>query len=670
MRIFVITAITVVLTGIAPLHGSDWVFTGSAPGRHRGPVTAVIHTSTIILSAGEDGFIEKWNARNGSPLERFQVSPHRISAMAERPDSNEICIVESDDLGSWRISAWDYQERTRLFTVQLQDHISHISYSAGGNIIIAARTGRTGLIMFDASSGTEIQAPAALTGTVGLAVTGRSERNMVVYQPSGSLSYWDLETSGQTNRFNVPQNLFSPVLFSNNRFLAGLNAQGLSIVSAVSGELIAVDNSIPDGSLLLGINDDLLCLVQRPDASIELYRFTIDRSGRLVSQGHSNLFVSGPASDIRITSIAFNSTAPASSALALGTVDGSVITAGMNGRGRLLSAADQLHIVDADVSGSTIAFIAENGMIGYIPLNFNQLNPRMRIHTEQNDIPFSNITAFTGEDGSTGQFIFWQDRNIRIMPMIRSSNPGEEAQILESITLQSPLRSAASYGGKVLFLDSAGNITVIDPPAGDAGGPAFTFFSVGLMDAAFIDPNQLIIGRSVVADNSPFLLINISTGETVPLPYPSQAAVTLHRGTSDIYAVVISPRQETGSTQTFILQLNLANIHESVRLYDFEGEDTAFSLVQTADGFAATIGGEGAAIYASGVSLQLDRTAGFPSKLINGGAEANGRYLINLDKDGTIAWHDSLSGRLLAVFRLHPNGWSLQTERRTINGGY
>jgi hypothetical protein len=61
----------------------------------------------------------------------------------------------------------------------------------------------------------------------------------------------------------------------------------------------------------------------------------------------------------------------------------------------------------------------------------------------------------------------------------------------------------------------------------------------------------------------------------------------------------------------------------------------------------------------------LDRTSGLPLKLIDGGS-----FLISLDRDGSICWHDTHDGKLLAIFRLQPGGWTLQTERRTINGRF
>jgi hypothetical protein len=134
-----------------------------------------------------------------------------------------------------------------------------------------------------------------------------------------------------------------------------------------------------------------------------------------------------------------------------------------------------------------------------------------------------------------------------------------------------------------------------------------------------------------------------------------------------MYAVAVSSQPEqsgSGGTTTSILQLNLAD-RTTVRLVDYDGEDSQFSLAESSGGLAATIGGEGAAIYSASNVQNLERTAGLPRRLLN-----SGQYLINLDMDGSILWHDSGSGKLLAVFRLRSSTWTLQTEQRTISGSF
>ena len=653
------------LAGTAPVQGQDWVFTGAVP-KHRGTVNAVVHKGDTILSAGEDGYLEIWNPRSAAAVQRFQVSPYSIAAMAGRPNREEVCIVESDGQGQYRISAWNYKEHRKIFSQGFGDSVNHISYSAGGTFIIAARTGRTGLTLIDSASGNSLRTPSSLLGIVSLAVTGRSERNMAVYHSSGILSYWDLETGRETSRLETPANFASSVLFSNSRFFAGVNAQGLAVIHATTGEILGRDSAVPADSLLCAADDTLICLVRKPDSPAELYRYSIDRNGRLASGGKANIAAAGMSRDDRFT--AFDAFGSGFGSIVLGTASGSVIIAGTDGRAQILASGEQTPVIDAAVSGETLAFLAGNGTIGFIPLNYSQLPAGRLIRMERNSEGSNRITAFAGENGETGRFIFWQNKNNQVQPVIRSQSAGSPKTELSVTMLKSPISSAASFAGKILFMDATGNLTVI-VPFGENKGSLFNYFSVGLMDAGFIDGERLIIGRSAVSGNTPFMIINISTGETVPLPHPSQAVITIHRGlTNSLYAAIIlaqSSANEPEGIRTAVLRLNLTNIANSAKLIDFQGEDTQFSLVETPSGVAATIGGEGASIYTSGGTQKLDASSGIPVKLINGD-----QFLISLDSDGNLAWHDSRSGKLLAVFRLQPDRWTLQTERGIINGQF
>jgi hypothetical protein len=492
----------------------------------------------------------------------------------------------------------------------------------------------------------------------------------------------------------------SPALFSNNRYLAGVNAQGLAVVHVTSGEILGRDGSIPNGSLLCADGDDFICLVQKNNTPspmsampAELYRFTIDSGGRLVMR--KNFSITGFSAGSRFTAVG-SGTGNASAFF--GTSDGSLVTASSDGRSRLLFSKEQTLITDAAVSGSTVAFISENGYIGFIPLDYQQLFEESAIHTEKNDGTYNRVVAFnagTEQDAAlsdslgAGQFILWHDRNARLQPAIYSSGTGNRFRTVNRINARSPVHSISSFDGKILFLDTTGNLSVIAPFADK--NPLFTFFSVGLMDAAFIDGGQIMLGRSAVSGNTPFMTINLNTGETVPLPHSSQAATALYRGGSgSIYAVTVSsqpaedlqPLGETTGIRTNVILLDSANgsaganstganstganAAASIKLIDFQGEDTQFSLAESPGGYvgiiAATIGGEGA-IYSSGGIQKLDRTAGLPHRLLEGGL-----YLVSLDRDGNIAWHDCWNGRLAAVFSLHPSGWTLRTEKRTISG--
>jgi len=673
------------LAGIVNISGNDWAFTGITPGGHRGAVTAIIHKGNTVISAGEDGFLEIWDTGSGNTggiagraTERFQISMYGITAMAQRPGKDEISVVESDGLGQHRVSAWNYRERRNLFTLHFRDPIRYITYSTGGNFIIAAGTGRNSLVFIDPASGGFLRSPESLTGIITLAVTGRSDRNMVVYLPSGELSYWDIASGNKAGHFNVPTGLNSPAFFGNNRYLAGMNREGLAVVNAVSGELQARENSIPADSVLFTSGDDLFCLIQKRTEA-ELRRYTIDNTGRLAALGRFTL----PA--VRYTSAAFNG--GTAGYAVLGTSAGAVtlVTLGAQAQDtadvRTLAVNEKTTVTDIAVSGSAIALLTGSGAAGFINIDYNVFTNGIKLGLEQIMGGYNRITAFSGNNGG-GQFIFWQDKNTRTRPLLRSARGGlaVDAAPAEGLdpsgvsvsggNYRYPLRSVSSFDGKVLLLDSAGNLTVISPlpqPGNNSGRKSpFTFSSAGLIDAAFVDSDRIILARGAVSGSTPFLLLNINTGETLPLPYPSRAGVAVHRGASgNIYAAVVSSRSNReDQIVTSVIQLNLANTDESVAFVEFQGEAAHLSLTESQGYLAVTVGGESALTGSPNIIRQPDRTPGLPLRFINSGS-----YLISLDNDGNICWHENRSGKLLAVFSLHGDGWILKTERRTLSGG-
>ncbi|GHV95585.1 hypothetical protein AGMMS50293_19050 [Spirochaetia bacterium] len=618
------------------------------PGKHRGAVTALMHKGDEILSVGEDGFLEIWDIRSAAAKERFQISPYRISAMSLHPLKNEMCVIENDDMGLYRISAWDFEKQEKLFSLRFSDTVSYINYSAGGSFIIAGRSGRAGLTLLDAASGDTLQSPETLAGTVGFAATGRAERNMLVYLSAGGfdaegglISYRDLVSDDETNRFEAPGNVSNVIVCGNNRYLAGIDADGLVVFDAASGAVLGRDSSIGRAALLCPAGDEFYCLTQG-----ELYRFAVDRSGRLSVRERTKLSI-GAAS---ITSMAANGY------IAFGTANGEVLLPERNGHIITMAHNDQLRIIEIDVSRSSIAFLTENKTLGFLPLDYSHITENEEIITEAQYDAYSRLTPFNasaaGESNAAddaAQFILWQDSSAGVYPVIVSA--GRAPLPLSEMTFRPPLRSVSSIDGKILFLDSAGNISVYTHNGKEKTRP-LSFSSVGAIYAAFIDSDNFILCRSAISGNTPFLMVSIVTGETVPLPWPSQAGIQVYRGGSGaIYVAAVN--QDAAGIQTSIIRLNTAAPAQSAPLVKFQGEDTQFSLTESAGLLAATLGGEGAAIYSGENIRPFERTAGLPVQLKSGD-----QYFVLLDEEGNICWFDH-DGKLLAIFKMYADGWKL-----------
>jgi hypothetical protein len=646
-------------------------------GGHTGAVNALIYDADTdrILSAGADGFLGIWDIQRNAAVEQFQLSSYSLQSMIRRPGRSQIALVESDGLGLYRISAWDYRTKRNLFILRFKDPISYINYSAGGNFLIVARSARTGVAFIHPETGDVLESPSNLTGSVVFAATGRSERTMVSYIAAGILSYWDLESGEEIQRAAVPANMASPVLFGNNRFFGGIDSGGLVILDAVSGNVIVRDRSITRGRLF-PVSPDLaefICLAQENSGGYTLTHFGVSNTGRLETRNRKTI----PPSVASVTSVL-----TVGNRAILGTAGGLVWTVSQNGTAQGMTTVDQRKIEEIAASGSVLALISER-RLAFIPLDYRRLENRGIITLEDAgtythiasgpDLSGPGFPAPAGEE--QGSFLLWQSDNTRSFPVLRSihgpldngdpspisgpaEGPGENAGlVLEGLPLRFPLRSASVMGSQVLFLDSMGTITVLST---ETGGTTFSYASAGSLDVSFLNDQNIVIGR--ISRDAPFLMVNIRTGETVPMTYPSSIGAKVYRGHSGtLYGAVVDQSPE--NAKTAIISLNPLNPALSAPLVEYQGEDTGFSIAEYDGALASTIGGDGASLYGSRGFIPFERSSGLPTSLIEGGG-----FFIAIDQKGSITWHNPYSGEALAVLRLYRDQWLLDIRGQIIRG--
>jgi hypothetical protein len=97
------------------------------------------------------------------------------------------------------------------------------------------------------------------------------------------------------------------------------------------------------------------------------------------------------------------------------------------------------------------------------------------------------------------------------------------------------------------------------------------------------------------------------------------------------------------------------------------------SIAASSPFLASTLSSNGASIYRipginssvsySSSSIAMERNIGLPQKIISGGG-----YFICLDSDGNITWHESGTGKILALFRIYADTWVLETEGNITRG--
>ena len=645
-------------------------------GKHRGAITSLLKDGQgRLLSAGEDGFLGIWDSE--AAISRFQISTIGLGSMVLRPGKTQIAVVESDGLSAYRISAWDYVKKERLFTLRVFDAISFINYSAAGSFIIISINGQAGIRCIDSETGEMYETPVNFPNGISFAATSRSEKVMISYSSLGTLSYWDLETGIELRHFEAPPNISSPVLFGNNCYIGGFDSDGIIILDAVTGSVLARDSSI-DGSIIVD-NPGIFELYSTGANSIDpqgaVHFFCLTSASLLLKL---QITPAGSFSTLNRIAIPSGITETRSAAslgedtIILGNNDGNIWLWNENVV-RLLYGSSPEFILDIAISSEAIGFISESGMLGYLPLDYSLLKNGDELKLEDLST-LANTGAYThiiadpstppGPDGSA--FLLWQDS--RSTPIVRTLlgtpfEAGGSQLFLEKLPLRYPLRSAAIFGSSILFLNNQGTVSLLNRSTGNL---SFSFTAAGSQDAAFIDPETIIIGRSAVTGNTPFLIVNTKTGETVPLPYPAMLGFKVYRGSSGtIYAAAINRNSE--GIQTSLLQLKASTLSRQgsslslEKITEYEGEDVSFFITESSGSPVSNIGGGNAIMYKK--TVPLERSSGLPRKAADGG-----KYLITLDGDGNICWHDSKSGKLLAVLALYLDHWALEINGNMVSG--
>jgi WD40 repeat protein len=626
---------------------------------HSGAVSVMAFDSVrnYVLTAGMDGFVGIWNIKTFAAVDRFQASPYPIRSMILRPGKSQLALVESDGVGAYRISAWDYALKQNLFTLRFKDPITFINYSAAGNFLIVTRSARAGVVFIHPESGEALDAPQNQTGNILFAATGRSERTMMTYAASGQISYWELNTGRVIQNSVAPANLGSPILFGNNRYFCGIDADGLAVLDAVTGKELARDRNVGRGKLFPVASSNLLEFLYLGTlnnsvnrGNIVLTHYAVTTNGTLEGSNRTTFSAMPMIS---------SGVGAGGGSIALGAVDGGVwIFAPAYQEPQPMNRARLTGISAVAVSGDSLAFLTDDLHISILPVDFYLFRDRDTMNLESS----RGNTHVSGDPSANGRFLFWQSADIRSYPILVSGAGSLERSdvVLGRLSLRHPLRHASLLDNQILFLDSTGNITVLST---ETGNSKFTYAATDPLDVSFFDSETIILGHADLSQNAPFLLVNTTTEETVPFHYPATVGAKLYRSSGgSMYGAVVEGSSESATTA--LLLLDIDDPEASRRLVEYQGEDTAFIIAQSGSSVASTIGGNGPTLHGNRGFIPFERTPGLPVNLI--GSE---RYFIVLGRDGSISWHNNATGSLLARLRLLETEWILETADRGLIRG-
>jgi len=696
------------------------------PGGHRGAVTALVTDGDgRILSAGEDGFLEIWDARQKRAIDRFQLSLQGILSLALRPDHREIAVVENAGPGLCRVSAWDYDGKRLLFVRRFRESLQGITYSGGGNYLILR--GSTGVHLLDPETG-DPRPPEGFSGTVSFAATGKSERTIVLYFSGGVLSYRNLLDGGEVRRLEAPSGITGAALLGNNRFLVGFDAQGFLVVNAVTGAILFREESLRPG-LIIPVspeNAEFICLSEGSPRSVSF--LGLDIQGRLETKARRTLAQGFP--EIRCGTLG-------DKAAILGTGDGRLIRFERSGAWQEMASRAQTPVRDIALSGDCLSFLIDSGgsgspgsALGSIPADYRALRSGAVLRLRSIGSYGALVPGPRGEGEPGFPFLLWQPESSDLpllltlpadslslalppasakpaapakapaqtkpaapakppaqtkpaapakppaqtkpaapaKPPVQNESPGEPGIPFGEAAFPGsrryPLQALSTAGDKTLFLDSAGRIAVLNT----AGEQVFSCSAPGAMDAAFLDGENLIIPESsAIAGGPNFTLVNLLSGETVPLTFPGDLGLRVcPGGDGTIYGALI--KQSAAGISTSLIAFHRTRLQDFRVLLTYPEEDTRLGMAWNGGVFAATLGDSGAFLCSQDEAepnlRPLERSAGLPLRLISG----KDCFILS-DTEGNITWQDPLSGRILATLKVYDTEWVLEKPGEGILRG-
>jgi len=593
--------------------------------KHRGAILALARVpgTDSFFSAGQDGFL---TLHTGDTGESWQLSNIPIRAIAVNPDRNCVAVYESDGFSINRISVWDWKFKKRMYAKRFRDSITAISWSAKGSWLIIGNTSIEGIAILD-KDGNPQKRILGTTGIVSLGTTGASESNMITFGPSGLIRYTDTGSGKERAVYQAERDTRNPVLYLNNLKIAGYRDGAILEIDATSGKTIT---TYPATEPIMATDaaDDKPAWFERSDSDTWQLRLGNEKSIPFSLDDKSSI-KSAISLDDRFI---------------IGSGNGNLYTIPKDAiRGNTMVPVrfpdSSIPVIDDIASDGSRLFLLAAGSV------YAAVNPDSMFETV-----FHGVTAnrFTMVDS---QFIFWSDSASGDVTL--TAFDGTDRRIISKA--KEGIRSLSVLGTRISFVEGTSTVHVIDTAAPSAH---FTYSGAGLQDAVLVSPDRLIVSKSGTSRSpNPLLVINTTTGETVPLLftgdlcYGLRLTSPLERDFSTLNGFIVR-NGDVASTELSTFSVNHSTVVSSSVTAEVTYADEDLTAILVPDGRRVyTNLGKGPFLEIStqtGRQREFERGYALPSKMV-----LLDDYTVTLNNDGSIGWYDRNTCKRIA-FRTLP----------------
>jgi WD40 repeat protein len=465
---------------------------------HRGAVLDMAEDGDrgLLFSVGEDGFLRVWDAEAGTLVRKIAMTRQRIASIALDPVAPRAAVVVTDGVRSFAVQVWNWDTEKLLYSIPLGGAPLFVRFSRSGSYLLCGDMQWTGLHIHRSRDGSAVPFHPEGFGMVGFAEVSRSDATLLTYQPSGTLTYWDMATGAVIREMPAAAGLVNVRTSEDRTTLVGLDGSEVVGVDALTGGTrfrrdasgIASMDTSPDAVQIAFLQRDGTLRItdstgRVPDTPPIAGRF--DWTPRLVRMSRGTILLAGDDGQIGSISRDNRSREFASDLLAR--------VSGVAARDDLLvvAADDLIHVLR--VGGRSAApdavsevFSVRAPFAGPVSVLF--MDPKKLLVWKSGDGP-----------GALGE-IDLATRQFRDCP----------------VSFDGPLTAVSARGGVVYTLEKSGEVRVFQQAT---GAQLFRSRWPGAVCIAPLGTGSLVLGRLAGgAVASSLVRIELGTGETAPLP--------------------------------------------------------------------------------------------------------------------------------------------------------
>ncbi|MCF0241447.1 MAG: hypothetical protein HUK25_02355 [Treponema sp.] len=580
-----------------------------------------------FITAGEDGFLIKWNEENG---EHYQVSDIGIKLISCSPNGKYIAVYESDGGSLNKVTVWDWDTLSKKFSKKLPDSVTSIAFSSKGTYLIIGTATIDGNLFVRTSDWKVVDKVKESTSIVTYIKTSDSEKTAVMYSPAGTISYYNIQNGKSTGKFNCVQGLSDITMFSNNLFLAGIKDNVIYIIQATSGKTL---QTIPCNNpvMVSSENDDSLYYIEYDGKNSYKLKMVEKINNTTLSNQRIVKELKGPRGEGTITcgKKFLND-------IYLGARNGSVFKMSSNVSEEtetLINITQNIYakIYDVESSDENFYFLTPDAIY-------------------QSSFDTQKVDKVCDSNGDTS-FHVYEDGFI-----VYSKDTRNPVRYVNPITNDSEvlfipkqaLKSVVPYGDTLVYIESSSSVKTYNFTTKSS---VEIFSGIGIQDAVLCNDGKVYIAKSSsTSPASSLISVDTETLETIPLNIPGQVTYGLSTNGETIYGMNLQSDSNGSATFVFSLSTKAKNFTPILK---FSEEDPE-AITYINDIYLFTNIGKNK-MFSYNLSqrkrIAIERTASMPMEVCK-----NGQKIVILNRDGSISWAQENSTDLLSDWYLTVEG--------------